>query len=78
MKNVEKQLEAFLENHSVTVVVSALIVVYMTFYAGQLTELKDFFGTWYGKLVTLALIVFLAHHNVPLGVMVALLFVTEM
>lgn len=49
----------------------------MTFFADKLAPIKDFMGNWYGKLTILAIILFVAHHNIPVALLLVLVFVSK-
>ena len=49
----------------------------MTFFSDKLAPIKDFKGNWYGKLTILAIILFVAHHNTPVALLLVLLFVSK-
>ena len=66
-----------LKDRQVSLSLCVLLVVLMTFFSDKLSPVKDFMKNWYGKLTALLVVLFLAHHNVPLAMMTALLVVSQ-
>ena len=64
-----------LNDDNVSLALCVLLVVAMTFFADKLAPLNDFMGNWYGKLAALLVVLYLAHHNVPLALLATILVV---
>ena len=71
------QVVKALNDDHVSLALCVLMVVALTFFADKLAPLKDFMTNWYGKLTALLVVLFLAHHNVPLAMMTALVVVSQ-
>jgi hypothetical protein len=72
MRDLSKML---LDNKTLTIVLSILIVLYSALAAPALpNSVVLFFDTWYGKLLFMFLIAFVASHNVQVALVIAILF----
>jgi hypothetical protein len=72
MRDLSKML---LDNKTLTIVLSMLIVLYSALAAPALpNSVILFFDTWYGKLLFMFLIAFVASHNVQVALVIAILF----
>jgi len=72
MRDLSKML---LDNKTLTIVLSMLIVLYSALAAPALpNSVVLFFDTWYGKLLFMFLIAFVASHNVQVALVIAILF----
>jgi len=72
MKDLTKLLTG---NKMATIIVSMLIVLYSALAAPALpNSVILFFDTWYGKLLFMFLIGFVASHNVQVALVIAILF----
>jgi hypothetical protein len=72
MKDLTKMLTS---NKMTTAIVSLLIVLYSVLAAPSLpNSVILFFDTWFGKLLFMFLIAFVASHNVQVALVVAILF----
>jgi hypothetical protein len=72
MRDLSKML---LDNKTLTIVLSMLIVLYSALAAPALpNNVILFFDTWYGKLLFMFLIAFVASHNVQVALVIAILF----
>ncbi len=72
MKNFTKMLT---DNKTTSIIVSMLIVLYSVLAAPALpNSVILFFDTWYGKLLFMFLIAFVASHNVQVALVVSILF----
>ena len=70
------QIANLVKDDQVSLALCVLIVVALTFFHDKLSPVKDFMGNWYGKLAVLLAVLYLAHHNVPLALMVTVLVVS--
>jgi hypothetical protein len=72
MRDLSKML---LDNKTLTIVLSMLIVLYSALAAPALpNSVILFFDTWYGKLIFMFLIAYVASHNVQVALVIAILF----
>jgi hypothetical protein len=72
MKDLSKMLT---DNKTTTIIVSLLVVLYSALAAPALpNSVILFFDTWYGKLLFMFLIAFVASQNVQVALVVAILF----
>ena len=75
MFKLSKLSKMILDNKTVTVVISLLLAIYAGLAAPALpNSVILFFDTWYGKILFMFLIAFVASHNVQIALMVAVVF----
>jgi membrane protein CcdC involved in cytochrome C biogenesis len=70
-----KITKAFLSNKTLTTVAALLVAIYGALAAPALpNQVILFFDTWYGKILFMFLIAFVASHNFQVALMIAVLF----
>lgn len=75
MFKLAKLGKMILDNETVTIVISLLLAIYAGLAAPALpNSVILFFDTWYGKILFMFLIAFVASHNVQIALMVAVVF----
>ncbi len=75
MFKLSKLSKMILDNKTVTIVISLLLAIYAGLAAPALpNSVILFFDTWYGKILFMFLIAFVASHNVQIALMVAVVF----
>lgn len=75
MFKLAKLGKMILDNKTVTIVISLLLAIYAGLAAPALpNSVILFFDTWYGKILFMFLIAFVASHNVQIALMVAVVF----
>ena len=70
-------LKKTLKDKNVILVLTVALVAYISYFSNKLPEVSTFLGTRYGKLIMLALILFTAHHNLPIAILLSIVFLSK-